>query len=128
MPVALPRISDRRADILPVVDHFIAHYNHRLNRRVKGVTPKAEALLLGYSWPGNIREMRNVIERAMILCAADRIHASALPLGGVENFTTASAGNGEQFLSLDELERLHIERIYAATEGNLSRTPEALCV
>jgi two-component system response regulator AtoC len=128
MPLTLPPLRDRREDILPLVEHFIAHYNHKLNRRVKGVTAKAEALLLGYSWPGNIREVRNVIERAMILCAADRIHASDLPLGGVESFNPTTPGNGEQFLSLDELERLHIERIYAATEGNLSRTAEALGV
>jgi transcriptional regulator with PAS, ATPase and Fis domain len=128
MPLTLPPLRDRREDILPLVEHFIAHYNHKLNRRVKGVTAKAEALLLGYSWPGNIREMRNVIERAMILCAADQIHASDLPLGGVESFNPTTPGNGEQFLSLDELERLHIERIYAATEGNLSRTAEALGV
>jgi len=128
MPLSLPPLRDRRADILPLVDHFIAHYNHRLNRRVKGVTPKAEALLLGYSWPGNIREVRNVIERAMILCAADRIHASDLPLGDPKSFTPATPENGEQFLSLEDLERLHIERIYAATEGNLSRAAEALGV
>src|SRR5258708_19427374 len=103
MPVALPRISDRRADILPVVDHFIGHYNHRLNRRGKGVTPKAEALLLGYSWTGNIREVRNVIERAMILCAADRIPARDLPLGDPETFTPPTPQNRDHFLSLEEL-------------------------
>ncbi|MBI1761182.1 MAG: sigma-54-dependent Fis family transcriptional regulator [Acidobacteria bacterium] len=126
MPLALPGLRERRADILPFIAHFIAHFNQRLNRRVSGVTPKAEALLLGYHWPGNIRELRNVIERAMILCGGDLIHASDLPLGDQQNLTVAPAADGEQFLSLEELERLHIERIFSATGGNLSRAAELL--
>jgi DNA-binding NtrC family response regulator len=100
-----------------------------LNRRVQGITPKAEVLLESYNWPGNIRELRNVIERAIILCSGDRIHASDLPLGGVEAWeTTASGEDGEQFLSLEEVENLHIQRILTATNQNLSRGAEILGV
>ncbi|MCI0695012.1 sigma-54-dependent Fis family transcriptional regulator, partial [candidate division KSB1 bacterium] len=108
------------------VAHFIAHFNQKLNRRVQGATPKAEALLTSYHWPGNIRELRNVIERAMILCGGDLIHASDLPLGGQENLTAARAEDGEQFLSLEEVERLHIQRVYNATGRNISRTADIL--
>jgi len=128
MPLTLPPLRERREDILPFVEHFVAHFNQKLNRRVQGVTPKAEAWLTSYSWPGNIRELRNVIERAIILCAGDRIHASDLPLSGPETSVAASAEDGEQFLSLDELERLHIQRVFAATGRNLSRTAEILGV
>jgi len=96
------------------------------------VTPKAEAMLVGYNYTGNIRELRNVIERAVILCAGDSIHADDLPLGGGEAWETSAprgadsnADDGE-FLSLDELEALHIKRVLAATERNLSRTAERL--
>ncbi|MGH9839828.1 MAG: sigma-54-dependent transcriptional regulator [Blastocatellia bacterium] len=126
MPLVLPGLRERRADILPFIAHFIAHFNRKLNRRVEGVTPKAEALLTSYHWPGNIRELRNVIERAMILCAGDRIHASDLPLGGQESLTVARVEDGEQFLSLEEVERLHIQRIYNAAGRNLSRAAEIL--
>jgi DNA-binding NtrC family response regulator len=124
MPIALPPLRECREDILPLVAHFIGRFNQRLNRRVEGVTPKAETLLLSYNWPGNIRELRNIIERAMILCGGDRIHASDLPLGGAP----ADENVNEEFLSLDELERLHIRRVLDATERNLSRAAEILGV
>ena len=127
MPVTLPPLRERREDILPLAGHFIARFNQKLNRRVQGVTPKAEALLAGYNWPGNIRELRNVIERAMILCVGDRIHASDLPLSGQE-IAENTREDGEQFLSLDELERLHIQQVFTATGKNLSRTAEILGV
>jgi DNA-binding NtrC family response regulator len=128
MPVQLPPLRERRDDVLPFVEHFIVRFNQKLNRRIQGVTAKAEALLMSYNWPGNIRELRNVIERAIILCAGDRIHASDLPLGGQEIADGGTAENGEQFLSLEELERLHIEQVFAATGRNLSRTAEILGV
>jgi DNA-binding NtrC family response regulator len=128
MPVTLPPLRERRDDVLPFVEHFIARFNQKLNRRVQGVTAKAEALLVSYNWPGNIRELRNVIERAIILCAGDRVHASDLPLGGQEIAESAAAESGEQFLSLEELERLHIQQVFAATGKNLSRTAEILGV
>jgi DNA-binding NtrC family response regulator len=127
MPVTLPPLRERREDIPPLAEHFIARFNQKLNRRVQGVTPKAEALLAGYNWPGNIRELRNVIERAMILCVGDRIHASDLPLSGQEIAENARE-DGEQFLSLDELERLHIQQVFTAAGKNLSRAAEILGV
>lgn len=128
MPLMLPPLRERREDILPLVQHFVTHYNQKLNRRVQGVTPKAEVLLESYNWPGNIRELRNVIERAIILCTGDRIHASELPLGGLEDWGTASREDSEQLLSLDEVESLHIQRILVATGQNLSKAAEILGV
>jgi transcriptional regulator with PAS, ATPase and Fis domain len=128
MPLTMPPLKGRREDILPLAKHFIAHYSQKLNRRVQGVTPKAEVLLESYNWPGNIRELRNVIERAVILCSGDRIHASDLPLGGLELLESARQDEAEQFLSLDEVEKLHIQRILAATGNNLSRGAEILGV
>ena len=128
MPLTMPPLKGRREDVLPLAKHFIAHYSQKLNRRVQGVTPKAEVLLESYDWPGNIRELRNVIERAVILCSGDSIHASDLPLGGPELWESAKRDEAEQFLSLDEVEKLHIQRILAATGHNLSRGAEILGV
>ncbi len=134
MPLTLPPLRERSEDILPLVEHFIHHFNAKLNRRVQGATPKAEAMLMGYNYPGNIRELRNVIERAVILCANDLVHAEDLPLGGVEAWEistmrgVSSKADEGQFLSLDELEALHIKRVFEATARNLSRTAELLGV
>lgn len=126
MPLTMPALKARREDILPLARHFIAHFSQRLNRRVQDVTPKAELLLESYHWPGNIRELRNVIERAVILCGGDRIHARDLPLGNAE--PAAGPDEAEGFLSLEEMERIHIERILTATGNNLSRGAEILGV
>jgi DNA-binding NtrC family response regulator len=128
MPLTLPPLRERREDILPLVEHFVRRFNQKLNRRVQGVTPKAEAVLTSYSWPGNIREVRNVIERAVILCSGDLIHASDLPLGGQELWASPARETEDHFLSLDELESLHIRRILEAAGGNLTRAAEILGV
>ncbi len=122
MPIILPPLRERREDILPLAAHFIEHFNKRLNRRVLEATPKAETLLADYNWPGNIRELRNIVERAMILCGGERIHATDLPLGGAG----PNENDSEEFLSLDEIECLHIRRVLEATERNLSRTADIL--
>ena len=70
MPVALPPLRGRRGDIPLLVEYFIERYNVEFRKHVKGVTQEAQALLEQYAWPGNIRELRNAIERAMLL--ADR--------------------------------------------------------
>jgi DNA-binding NtrC family response regulator len=124
LPITLPPLRERREDILPLTAHFIAYFNQKLNRRVTGVTAKAEALLLHYAWPGNIRELRNIIERAMILCAGAQLHARDLPFGEASETPETTA----EFLSLDEVERLHIERVLAATGQNLTRAAEILGV
>jgi DNA-binding NtrC family response regulator len=128
MPLTLPPLRERREDILPLVEHFVRQFNQKLNRRVQGVTPKAEAVLQSYEWPGNIREVRNVIERAVILCSGDLVHASDLPLSGQESWEGAPREAEDHYLSLDELESLHIRRVLDAASGNLSRAAEILGV
>jgi transcriptional regulator with PAS, ATPase and Fis domain len=67
MPVTLPPLRERRADIPLLVRYYIARYNAEFRKRVSGLTPEAIALLENYRWPGNVRELRNAIERAMLL-------------------------------------------------------------
>ncbi|HEX7177836.1 MAG TPA: sigma-54 dependent transcriptional regulator [Pyrinomonadaceae bacterium] len=128
MPLTLPPLRERRDDILPLVEHFIRRFNQKLNRRVQGVTPKAEAVLQSYEWPGNIREVRNVVERAVILCSGDLVHASDLPLGREESWTDGAREAEAHYLSLEELESLHVRRVLAAAGGNLSRAADILGV
>src|SRR5690606_26471783 len=71
--IQVPPLRQRMEDIPPLVDHFVAHFNSRMGKKLAGATPEALQMLMSYSWPGNIRELRNVIERAFVVERGDRI-------------------------------------------------------
>ena len=79
IPVHVPPLREREGDIPLLVHHFIDKLARDLGRPIGGIEPDALARLDGYDWPGNIRELRNVIERAVILCRTDRIEVGDLP-------------------------------------------------
>ncbi|WP_174296382.1 nitrogen assimilation response regulator NtrX [Sphingomonas bacterium] len=73
VPVAIPPLADRREDIPPLVQHYVAHYAAERRVRTPDVAPDAMVALQGYDWPGNVRQLRNVVERTIILAPGDRI-------------------------------------------------------
>jgi DNA-binding NtrC family response regulator len=95
----LPPLRDRREDILPLVHFFIARYNKRFRKSVRGITPETSELLTKYDWPGNVRELKNAIERAMILEDDDMLRPVYLPfsvgspLSSLTAFEVSSGGN-----------------------------------
>jgi two-component system, NtrC family, response regulator PilR len=80
IPVHLPPLRDRREDIPPLVAHFIKKLSNEVGREVRGVAPDALAVLEQYHWPGNIRELENVIERAIVLGSSEMIEVDTLPV------------------------------------------------
>ncbi|MEJ2098388.1 MAG: sigma-54 dependent transcriptional regulator [Desulfobacterales bacterium] len=85
--IALPALKERQEDIRLLVNHFIKKYGpeRQSNEPVKGVDQEVDRLFYNYSWPGNIRELENVIERVMILCPGEIIRVSDLPIGFKDN-------------------------------------------
>jgi two-component system response regulator AtoC len=81
LPIPLPPLRDRIEDIPLLVTFYVDAYNTEFKKRVRGVTPDAMRQLQGYGWPGNIRELRNAIERAMLLTEKDTLTADDFPLG-----------------------------------------------
>jgi two-component system, NtrC family, response regulator PilR len=79
IPIHLPPLRERRDDIPLLVDHFIQKFSRELKKEVRRVSPEALALLEHYHWPGNIRELENVIERAVVLGTGDIIGFDAMP-------------------------------------------------
>src|SRR5437763_14090512 len=77
--VSLPPLRRRREDIPLLVSHFLEKYAEENKRKVREVTADAMRILMDYSWPGNVRELENTIERAVVLCTADRIGPDLLP-------------------------------------------------
>ena len=79
VPIALPALRDRKEDIPLLVQAFVNKYNKRLGKSVKGMTDDALARLAGYGWPGNIRELENVVERTLLFADSELIDAADLP-------------------------------------------------
>ena len=86
--IHLPTLRERKEDILPLVDFFLAHYNRKFRKSVQGLSEDTRRLLLNYDWPGNVRELKNALERAMILEEGSLLKPDDLP------FSVASGRSG----------------------------------
>ena len=79
VPISLPPLRERPSDIPTLVRHFVDKYNRRLNKRIEGMTDEALSLVQAYAWPGNIRELENLIERTLLFADGPLIGAADLP-------------------------------------------------
>ena len=79
-PILLPPLRERREDILPIAYHFLKLYNEKLKKRIAGFDDEVVRRLNAHDWPGNVRQLRNVVERAVILCEKEVISTRELPL------------------------------------------------
>ena len=110
IPVILPPLRERRGDIPLLVEHFIEKLNKKLNKNVKKVTKKAMQALIYYDWPGNIRELENIIERCITLSDTDYIDYEDLPQYIRNGTTTVSdddiiyLGENSELLTMEEYE------------------------
>ena len=125
--IELPPLRDRRADIPLLVQTFLNEFNTRNNKSVRAVDQEAMYLLERYAWPGNIRELRNVIERATILAEGDFIEAKHLPPPVVtrseQTLPTVTLSPGT---TVDEAERRLIVLTLEHTRNNKTRAAEIL--
>ena len=142
--LTLPPLRARRQDIPLLIDHFLRELTSRHGRGPVAVDPEAQRRLLAYGWPGNIRELQNVLERAMLLAEQDVIGPEHLtpmvrgaagsapdsplaPAGGDPDAgAPAQAGEAERLQSLDEIERRHVLRMLTAMRGNRDETSRVL--
>ena len=136
--IDIPPLRTRRDDVLLLAEHFLAVLNERLRRRIRGLTPEVAEVFRGYAWRGNVRELRNVIERAMILEDADLVTLKYLPTNQTERtFTTAPTLSGIQLeenilhlplenLSLKRLEKVLIGWALEKSHGNKSQAARHL--
>jgi two-component system response regulator AtoC len=144
VPIALPPLRDRKDDIPPLVQHFIEKYDRRLGKKVERMEDEALALLLRYSWPGNIRELENLMERSVLFADGPVITAENLPESLVERTPGPStpiaavgplgaiaAPSGASMKEIvrqaqAELERELIARALEGTGGNVTRAAKRL--
>ncbi|RMG18415.1 MAG: sigma-54-dependent Fis family transcriptional regulator [Deltaproteobacteria bacterium] len=148
VPIHLPPLRERIEDIAPLAQHFVAKYSKRLGREVEGISEEALQVLKGYPWPGNIRELENVIERTVLFTDAQVIDAGDLPepirrrsRPGASRPTSARLAEafgapGEELGEISmkeivkqasqELERDLIARALKATGGNVTQAAKRL--
>jgi DNA-binding NtrC family response regulator len=130
----LPPLRERRSDILPIAAHFLEQYGRQLNKRLQGLEPEAEAALMQYRWPGNVRQLRNVIERAVILAEGNRLTAKDLGLPevvGSPAINTASVPRTRDELkhlkkklrrsAVDEVEKNFLLQALTSSNWNITR-------
>ncbi|OVE78532.1 hypothetical protein BVY01_05190 [bacterium I07] len=127
MEIVIPPLRDRKDDIILLTKLFLQEFNKEFNRNVQKLSVKTEELLLSYTWPGNIRELKNVIERGVILCKSETLTHELLPLEIRKDSGPAIPANvsfGK--ISLQEMERLHILEVLKSVNGNKSQAARIL--
>jgi NtrC-family two-component system response regulator AlgB len=126
----MPPLRQRQDDLLRFAAHFFKHFNALCGRRLNGISDEASAAIRAYSWPGNLREMRNAIERAVIMAQGKEVTLQDLP---AELRPQAIAGtNGDDALlqvgalvSMEQLEEAHIRKVLERT-SNLAEAAQVL--
>ncbi|HEX4076782.1 MAG TPA: sigma 54-interacting transcriptional regulator [Candidatus Acidoferrales bacterium] len=110
-PIELPPLRDRKEDVPFLIRHFVDKYARRMNKRIDSIPSEDMETLCRYQWPGNIRELQNVIERCVILSAGPALHRPQLPQQKPVGRTASP-----EFETLADVERRHILRILRETE------------
>ena len=124
VPVRVPSLRERREDIRPLAEYFLAEFCARNNFKPRRVDPLVFEALEDYSWPGNIRELRNTVERMAILTRGDAIEAESVP---VEiRIARGSAARGNLREAKESAEREHILRALEESKWNVSSAARAL--
>lgn len=121
--IELPALNARRADIPLLAQEFIERFAARLNKPIAGMDEAVNERLLHHDWKGHVRELRNVIERACILCDGPLLDVASLPL---ELQAAPSGQPASSRLDLESVEREHIRRVLAQTGGNKTLAAELL--
>jgi two-component system, NtrC family, response regulator AtoC len=144
VPVALPPLRDRREDIPLLVQHFVEKYDRRLGKKVERVDDAALEILMGYGWPGNIRELENVMERSVLFADGpvitpaqlpdslrEQAPGGAAPVAAMGPLGAIAAPSGASMKDIvrqaqAELERTLIARALEETGGNVTRAAKRL--
>jgi len=115
--IQLPPLRDRREDIPLLVEHFVSKFNRLQQKNVAGASEEVMAILLDYDYPGNVRELENLVEHGFVLCRAGLIEPGHLPAALRDRPQTDSAWNQGE-LTLKSLEKMHITEAIQRHGGN----------
>jgi NtrC-family two-component system response regulator AlgB len=128
--VEMPPLRDRSADLIRFAEHYLKHFAALCGRRLDGFSDPALACIRAYQWPGNFRELRNSIERAVIMAKGKRIGLEDMPAELSARNAPAANGNGAalevgSMISMEKLEEAHLRKVLERT-GNLAEAADVL--
>ena len=125
--IRVPGLSERPEDIPILIQHFVKKYSQAYNKPFQGLTRRAQIVLLQHDWPGNVRELENVISSAAITASADFIDVTDLP-NHLQKPHRRPANQEENWrpLPLDEVRKIHIQRVLEMCNGNRVRASQVL--
>jgi two-component system, NtrC family, response regulator AtoC len=131
--IAIPPLAQRREDIPDLAAAFVSFFAERIKKRITGLTPGAVKTLQGYGYPGNVRELRNIIERAVILSSGPEVSERDIVLperelsrGADGPFFSIRVGDGEGPPALEAVERQYVARVLEHFEGKRMQAAQAL--
>jgi PAS domain S-box-containing protein len=113
-PITCPPLRERKEDVPSLVYHFINKYNNKIKNTIKSVPAKTINRLMNYNWPGNIRELEHVIERAMVLNFGEQLQLGKWFVGG-----TVELDVKEELISLEQAEREYITKVLEKSNGKI---------
>jgi transcriptional regulator with PAS, ATPase and Fis domain len=122
----VPPLAERRDDIPLLCHHFVKKFSEVLGKDVEGVSDDALRILMDYEFPGNVRELENIIERAVTLTTATTIGVELLPLDLRQASFRIQSRRHKEYLSLEENERTYIEWVLQQVDDNKTRAAEIL--
>jgi two-component system response regulator PilR (NtrC family) len=121
--IDLPSLRDRSEDIPLLARYFIAKYGKKLDKPVRRISDAAMIALIGHSWPGNIRELENAVERSVVVAETDEIRVEDLPLGMEPQNNDAARD-----WTLQQAEKVHIMKVLGLAGGNKKKAAKLLGV
>lgn len=121
IPVHLPPLRERPDDILPLAEDFLREFSARMARPIRALPVPVRDLLIRYPWPGNIRELRNLMERAVLLCSGTTLGEEHFPA-----LRAPASGGAQGFPTLEDIEREHILKALDLSDGNKSQAARLL--
>ena len=121
--ITLPPLRERTEDIPFLAEYFLQRARAKVNKHVESIAPRAIALLRNYSWPGNLRELENVIERAVVLTSTSLIEAEHLPIHvqDLPGFQPKKGFMASKSLAIEQFERQALATYLSEAKGNVSR-------
>jgi two-component system, NtrC family, response regulator AtoC len=125
----LPRLVERGADLDLLIHHYVSRFSAFYGRPLTGIARSALDRLCAHEWPGNIRELKNVIERAVLMSSTDVLRLEHLPIEQMQSVAATDASPLPGYtvsLSMAEVERLHIREVLRAVGGHMGRASELL--